>query len=221
MQNSIKPIPLEEHDKFALLWTLADEIKQDGRTSEKCWLQIMDAFWIGDLPTLFCFTLRKDGAEGRDLFELPSRDVIAEYLCKPRNAVDYAALRGWTLQDYKEDELFNLYVTSSARFGLAIRRKDFERWRENMVSYRLSMDERRDSPKPRRRVVKKSAHEFAQSYIDNEKQAGRQPTQLGLEKAALTADLRGWREHLRTAFKTIQAHAGVEVRPGRIRKSTQ
>jgi hypothetical protein len=130
-----KIIPHKEHDKFKLLWELADDVaKQDGGTPENSWLRLMDAFWRGELPTLFCFTRRKGGLEGRNLMQLPAREIIAGHLRDSRDRGDHDELLGWTVQDYQRHEPFASYVTRHPRFGLAIPLQDFTRLRENMLS---------------------------------------------------------------------------------------
>jgi hypothetical protein len=125
-----KIIPVSEHHDYALLWDLADDLaKQDAKTAEACWLAIMDAFWVGRLPALFVFGPRKGGVPGRVLTELPQRSVLALFLLGPERRFP-AALRGWTLADYqKQPKPFGDNAGRDVRFGLAIRRADFDRWR--------------------------------------------------------------------------------------------
>jgi hypothetical protein len=116
--------------------------KQDGQTAEACWLAIMDAFWGGRLPTLFVFGPRKGGASGRELMGLPSRDVLAGLLLGRVNQVNdesadaaklsewIAELGGWARADYqKQPKTFSDWFARDTRFGLALLRADFERWR--------------------------------------------------------------------------------------------
>lgn len=119
-------VPARDHSDYALLWDLADEMaKQDHRSAEVCWLAIMDAFWVGKLSTLFLFFPR--AAPGRALKELPSRSVMALLLLGPGRRLP-AALRGWTVADYqKQPTPFGEYFARNPRFGLAIRRADFDR----------------------------------------------------------------------------------------------
>ncbi len=142
-----KIIPVAEHSSFALVWDLADEIaKHDGKTAEACWLAIMDAFWVGRLPALLVFCPRKGGASGRELMKLPSRDVLAGHLLGRVNQVNdesadgaelsewIAELRGWTLADYqKHPKPFGDWFARGTRFGLALLRADFERWRTKQL----------------------------------------------------------------------------------------
>jgi hypothetical protein len=102
---------------------------QDSKTAEASWLAIMDAFWIGRLPALFVFGPRRGGVPGRVLMELPPRSVLAGFLLGPGRKFP-AALRGWTVGDYqKQPKPFGDNATRDVRFGLAIRRADFDRWR--------------------------------------------------------------------------------------------
>jgi hypothetical protein len=103
-------IPVWHHKQFALLWDLADAMaKEDGKSVEACWLAIIDAFWSGELPALFCFTpLQSSDVEGRALMKLPARAVLAapllglpgQQLGPDGEGVmdaDFAVLRGWSL----------------------------------------------------------------------------------------------------------------------------
>ena len=65
-----------------------------------------------------------------------------------------------------------------------------------------------------RPLTEKSAQKFAQHYFAQEKQAGREPTQSGLEKAAIAAGMLGGREYLRTQFHKLQLMAGKLVKRG-------
>jgi hypothetical protein len=66
-----------------------------------------------------------------------------------------------------------------------------------------------------RQVSKLSAIKLVQDYIAAESEAGRQPTQVGLENKLREDGWSGGREYLRDAFKKIQLAAGIEVRAGR------
>jgi len=70
-----------------------------------------------------------------------------------------------------------------------------------------------------KRISKKSAPKHAQTYIDITKEAGRRPTQAGLEVYIREQRLHGGRDYVRKAFKQLMAAAGVEVKRGRIPKS--
>lgn len=70
-----------------------------------------------------------------------------------------------------------------------------------------------------RRLNKKGAKEFVESYVQKEQSAGRRPTQTGLEAAANTAGVRGARDYLREAFHKTQTAAGVHVGRGRPKKT--
>jgi hypothetical protein len=103
--------------------------KQDDKTAEECWLAIMDAFWVGKLRELFVFGPRKGGEPGRVLLKLPSRSDIAHLLLGPGRRLP-AALLGWTYADYLgQPEPFRTYFAHHPRFGLAVRRADFDGWR--------------------------------------------------------------------------------------------
>ena len=135
-QPRIRTIPLTKQANYELVWDLAgDMAARTSRTAEACWHQIIAAYWIGNLSTeLFCFTRPKgSGAPGRALFALPSRDVLAEHLLGHERAINTSALAelsGWGLNDYQKHEPFRFYVARDPRFGLALRRTDFERWYE-------------------------------------------------------------------------------------------
>jgi hypothetical protein len=133
-------ISVVEHARYPLLWNLAEEIaKQEDKVVEACWLAIMDAFWDGELPELFVFVERSGAVAGRELMPLPPRDVLAGHLLgrlgdNSPGAGELsewiAELLGWTLQDYRrEAEPFCTYVARDVRFGLAVKRADFEQWR--------------------------------------------------------------------------------------------
>jgi hypothetical protein len=129
-------VPVEHHDRYALLWDLADEMAgKDRNLVERCWLRIMDAFWSGELPTLLIFFRPQDiFAPGRVLTEFDRNTLAAHLLgCLARSEAmtdaDFAALLGWALADYqRQPEPFRSYFTRNPRFGLAVRRDDFERW---------------------------------------------------------------------------------------------
>ena len=68
-----KLAPIEEHENYVLLWSLADATaKKDGTTAEVCWLDLMDAFWSGKIQALYCLIARETGP-GRKLSKLPPR----------------------------------------------------------------------------------------------------------------------------------------------------
>jgi hypothetical protein len=122
-------IPVAKHRDYTLLWDLADEMaKQEARSDEACWLELMDALWGGELPALFVFVPRP---AGRELMVLPSRNVLAGHLLGRVNPTEgFAKLQGWTLRDYQRDATFGGYVARdpAARSGLAFRHADFEQW---------------------------------------------------------------------------------------------
>jgi hypothetical protein len=213
MGHSPQPIPVQEHDDYGLLWSLADATaKQEATTDEACWLEIMDAFWGGKIQALYCFSARKSGP-GRELNKLPARDVIAGYFLGNKEPPNYAALRGWTLEDYLEHDPFSSYATRDARFGLAIPRGDFERWRTTSRSAPIAVPSRSD------RFSQKSVTNFVQTYIANEKTAGRHPTQVGLVKAVREAGIKGGRDLLRRVFNKFMHMAGEGVKPGPPKKN--
>jgi hypothetical protein len=138
-----EPIPVTGHHLYALLWELAEELrKQEHRSSEGCWLAIMNAFWDGELPGLYVFVKRRGAVPGRELMPLPSRDVLAGHLLgRIRQVNDESAgvfelsewiaeLHGWTLEDYQGmPEPFCTFAAHDVTFGFAVPRADFEQWR--------------------------------------------------------------------------------------------
>jgi hypothetical protein len=122
-------IPVAKHRDYTLLWDLADQMaKQAAKSDEACWLELMDAFWRGELPALFAFVPRL--AE-RKLMKLPSRDVLARhFLGRVKPIERFAKLQGWTLRNCQSDEIFGEYVARdpAARFGLTLQRADFDQW---------------------------------------------------------------------------------------------
>jgi hypothetical protein len=186
-------IPVEDHDQYALLWDLADEVAGKDRNSvERCWLRIMDAFWSGDLPALFIFSDPKDiFAPGRTLIKL-DRNTLATHLLERSDAItdaDFAALRDWTLANYqRQPEPFGSYFASNPRFGLAARRDDFGRWRAQ-----------RELPSsPARPERQKEAH----IPISGDEAAATK---------ALAAHLRKWPSLKRAAAKAWCVEAGFEL----------
>jgi len=75
------------------------------------------------------------------------------------------------------------------------------------------------NPATSRPLTEKKAQQFTRQYLDQEKQAGREPTLSGLEGAARTSRLRGGRDYLRHEFHKLLAEAGVSVGRGRRRNS--
>jgi hypothetical protein len=128
-------------NQYALLWDLADEMaKKDGTDPVRCWSQIMDAYWSGELPDLFCFIDNEAVSRLPDEpMEFPSRDLAMGYL--HGTLVDPQTLRGWRPEDYRTN--VRSWVERNPRFGLAIRRADFERWR---VRYERSTSPARFEP---------------------------------------------------------------------------
>jgi hypothetical protein len=208
MGRSRKLIPVEKHENYALLWSLAETVAQQGATAaEACWLEIMDAFWSGKIQALYCFMVRKSGP-GRELYKLPSREVIAEWLLEREGPPNYAALRGWSLEDYLGHEPFRSFPTRNARFGIAIKLIDFERLRPEVPSLQIPV-----VAKPGR-FSRTSAMNFAREYIARVEQLGHQPTQVGLEKAAQEGGKKGGRELIREAFRKLRHKAGNPVKRG-------
>ena len=214
MDHPPQLIPVEEHENYVLLWSLADATaKQDGTTAETCWLEIMDAFWSGKIQALYCFSPRKSGS-GRALSKLPQREVMAGHLLGQKESPNYAALQGWTLKDYRKHEPFRFYTARDARFGLAISRADIERLHTAIPSGVISTTATRLG-----RFSRASAKTFAREYIARELEAGRQPTQVGLESAARADGKTGGRDLLRKGFHELRAFAGEPVKRGRRKKS--
>jgi hypothetical protein len=132
-QPRAKTIPIAKHKNYTLLWDCAKRMAaQSTESVERCWLRIMDGYWAGELSQLFCFAYPKSSAAaGRALLALPPREVMAGHLLGHQRDINGAALAelgGWTLNDYQRDEPFRFYVNCDPRFGLAVRRADFERW---------------------------------------------------------------------------------------------
>ena len=71
-------------------------------------------------------------------------------------------------------------------------------------------------PKP---VTEKSAQRLTREYLEQEKQAGREPTMSGLEKSVRAMGMHGGRNFLRNEFHKLQAAAGKQVRRGRLSNS--
>jgi hypothetical protein len=144
-QPPVSRIPTEEHSDYSLLWDLADEMARlDGKSADACWLAIMDAFWAGELPSLFVFVLRPRSVPGRELMKLPSREVLASDLLGHVKQIEgesadaavlsqwIVELRGWKVQDYlQQPEPVRTYAArdDDARLGFALFRADFEPWR--------------------------------------------------------------------------------------------
>jgi hypothetical protein len=103
----------------------------EGKTAEACWCQIMAAFWSGKF-SLYSFAHPKNSVTpGRDLVALPPQEEVAKGLLGQERTIDVSALNelsGWTLNEYRKDHLFHDYTARHARFGLAARRADFDRW---------------------------------------------------------------------------------------------
>jgi hypothetical protein len=163
-QPRLKTIPIAKHENYTLLWDCAKRMAaQSGESVEGCWLQIMDAFWAGEVSQLFCFTYPKSSAyAGRALFALPRRDVLAGHLLghqRDVNAAAFVELRGWTLNDYQRDDLFRFYVNCDPRLGLAVRRADFERW------WGSSRDRDQAKHPARRAGAKLTKRETVKNYI--------------------------------------------------------
>jgi hypothetical protein len=109
---------------YALLWDLADGMaKQDHTKAVHCWSQIMNSYWSGELPDLFCF-MDIDGWRDEPM-QLPSRSMAMMYLHGA--VVEPQMLRDWRPEDYRPE--VSAWVSPHPRFGLAIRRADFKRWR--------------------------------------------------------------------------------------------
>ena len=157
--TKIRTIPLTKQANYELVWDLAgDMAARTSRTAEACWHQIIAAYWIGNLSTeLFCFTRPKgSGAPGRALFALPSRDVLAEHLLGHERAINTSALAelsGWGLNDYQKHEPFRFYVARDPRFGLALRRTDFDVGTNEAVNCRNTL---RGLVAPSRRNARRS-----------------------------------------------------------------
>ena len=64
-----------------------------------------------------------------------------------------------------------------------------------------------------------SAERFADGYIKSEKEAGRTPTQRGVEQAAKNAGIHGGRQLLRNAYNRLQRSAGIAVERGHPKNS--
>jgi hypothetical protein len=130
-QPRIKTIPRAKHHNYALLWDLAEHMASEGKTAEACWDQIMAAFWSGKLSLYYFANPKSSRTPGRDLFALPPRDEVAKGLLGQERPIDVSALNelsGWTLNDYRKDDLFRDYTARHPTFGLAVRRADFDRW---------------------------------------------------------------------------------------------
>jgi hypothetical protein len=83
----------------------------------------------------------------------------------------------------------------------------------NKASIRDSNGRRSGRP-----LTEQRAQQFARQYFDQEKQAGREPTMMGLEKAVHEAGMYGGRENLRNAFREVMTKEGIPVKLGRRRK---
>jgi hypothetical protein len=159
-QPRVKTIPPKKHDNYALFWNLADGMaNRSCKPPESCWLELMDAFWAGLLPKLYCFSGPIKGSRGRSLLALPTREVLGGHLLghqRDINAEALAELRGLTLTDYEKHEPFRFFVTRDPRFGLAARCADFERLDRRIHARELLRYPKRDGGgKPTKRDAAK------------------------------------------------------------------
>jgi hypothetical protein len=102
-----------------------------------------------------------------------------------------------------EIDLVDTVIATADLAQLAIDRHERPRYLRHMLR---AADDRA----PKRPLTKLAADEFAADYITSEKQAGRRPTMMGLERAAADAKLRGGRAFLRDAY-----HRRQDVKVGR------
>jgi hypothetical protein len=102
--------------------------------------------------------------------------------------------------------------------GLEAAEKEFTRWVGSQEYPRpifWADGEEGEPSSPAKKLSEKRANQLAVDYFRREKEAGREPTQIGFERKISDEGTVGGRELLRGAYKKTARLHGVPVRRGR------
>jgi hypothetical protein len=156
-------MPADEAEGHTLLWDAAAEIsRNNGRSLERNWLRLMDAFWRGELSSDGRLVYFYPGLPGREHVEL-DRTALAGSLLGHRDLDTAAAnienLRQWAVADYLgQPAPFDFFRKNpEGRFGLAVLTRDLDRWHQGPAELRSDAgriapgsdaDQRQPHPQP-------------------------------------------------------------------------
>jgi hypothetical protein len=139
-------MPPDEADGYTLLWDAAAQMSRaNGRSLERNWLRLMDAFWRSDLSREGLIYVYP-GRPGRE-FVVLDRTALGGLLLGHRDldaeAAKIESLRQWAVADYLgQPAPFDFFQKNAeGRFGLAVLTRDLDRWRQDIASARLPSED--------------------------------------------------------------------------------
>jgi hypothetical protein len=128
-------MPPDEAEQYIMLWDVAAELaRANGRSVERCRLNLMNAFWRGDLAASGLTYFYPVPPAGRE-FIIIDHDGFAGMLLGHRNldtgAKSINDLRNWSVADYRNQpapfgDFFQ--CDPEGRVGLAILTRELTRW---------------------------------------------------------------------------------------------